>query len=127
MSSLEQQIAARLTREGQKIAENMNHIVREESDRLLAKIKADSPVLSRPHKGKVNGKYRRSWYITTAREFGGSDTVFVRNKQHQLVHLLEKGHANRDGSQARAIPHVTKNADDARKVIHDRIKNEVTK
>lgn len=62
-------------------------------------LKANSP--------KRHGDYAGSWQTTTTKNELNEYTLVVRNKEHyQLTHLLEKGHASRNGQFTRAIPHI---------------------
>ena len=53
------------------------------------------------------GKYAKSWATKTTRENSTSleITVHSRNK-YQLAHLLEHGHAKRNGGRVAARPHI---------------------
>lgn len=66
------------------------------------KLKETSP----KRKSKGGGKYARNWRIN---EFKGRTykEVEIYNQNHyQLTHLLENGHANRNGGRTNAIVHI---------------------
>ena len=54
-----------------------------------------------------SGDYRKSWATKNTRETSHSLEVTVYSKdRYQLAHLLEKGHAKRNGGRTRAFPHI---------------------
>jgi len=60
----------------------------------VKELKSNSP--------KDTGDYRKGWRLKKEK-----DKVTVHNKTaYQLTHLLEKGHANRDGGRTSAQPHI---------------------
>ncbi len=60
----------------------------------VKKLKQTSP--------RLTGDYAKGW----ARKKVGTAQVVHNRTDYQLTHLLEKGHANRDGGRTRGIPHI---------------------
>lgn len=55
-----------------------------------------------------SGKYVRAFRLKTSYEdrYNKRKTWYVANGQHRLTHLLEKGHALRQGGRTRAYTHI---------------------
>lgn len=53
------------------------------------------------------GAYKKSWAVRTVRENANAMEVVVYSRnRYQLAHLLEFGHALRQGGRTRAFPHI---------------------
>ena len=53
------------------------------------------------------GAYKKSWTVKTTKETSNAMEVVVHSKnRYQLAHLLEFGHAKRNGGRTRAFPHI---------------------
>ena len=56
---------------------------------------------------KRTGKYAKSWRVKSPRETSTELQVTVYSPtRYMLAHLLEHGHALRNGGRVRAIPHI---------------------
>ena len=56
---------------------------------------------------KDTGKYAKSWAVKKTKETSDSIQVVVHSKnRYQLTHLLEFGHAKRNGGRVAARPHI---------------------
>lgn len=74
----------------------------------------------------VTGDYRRGWSNRKSREKLGIHTRVVHNRtDYQLTHLLEFGHVNRDGTRARAFPHIAKVEEESSKELIDEIERKL--
>ena len=68
---------------------------------------------------KKSGKYAKSWKIKVLEGDGSINVIVHNSKYYRLTHLLENGHANRDGSRTRGKPHI--------KPIEEKVKEEYLK
>ena len=89
--------------------------------------KADRNVILRGGTTVVKGSYSKSWTVRNGKKAKDIYSKIVHNRDHyRLTHLLEFGHANRDGSRTKAIPHIRKTEDKYRekfiKELEDRIR-----
>lgn len=82
----------------QQVGDKADQIMEEAADEAVAELKSTSP--------KDKGAYARSWTVKRVK-FGKTTSFVVHNKKHyQLTHLLENGHAKRNGGRVAARPHI---------------------
>lgn len=56
---------------------------------------------------KKSKQYSKSWAVKVTKENTNAMSVVVHSKnKYQLTHLLEFGHAKRNGGRTKAIPHI---------------------
>lgn len=80
-------------------AEDMKVCIQDTAKQVQKDIKSGAPART--------GKYKKSWANkkTAESSTGLQVTVYSRNR-YQLAHLLEKGHAKRNGGRVQAYPHI---------------------
>ena len=79
--------------------EGMKAAVTDVGKQVRDEIKAGAPAAS--------GKYAKSWAVKNTQENSHALEVTVHSRnRYQLAHLLEHGHAKRNGGRTRAIPHI---------------------
>lgn len=71
----------------------------ETSQDIVNELRATSP----KQDGPQGGKYRKSWKYVRV---GYCSYKVYSDKQYRLTHLLEHGHALRNGGRSKAIPHI---------------------
>lgn len=79
--------------------EDMKEAVKHASTTVRKEIKANAP--------SDTGKYAKSWTAKKVRETSQTLTMVVRSKnRYQLAHLLEFGHALRNGGRYDGVVHI---------------------
>ena len=80
-------------------AEDMKRVINEAGKTIRKEIKARAP--------KESGKYAKSWRVKKIHEDSQSVELMVYSpKRYFLTHLLEHGHAKRNGGRVSARPHI---------------------
>ena len=118
IDNLSAELKAQFALYSEDITNQIKGIVREETKTLKNNIKKDSPVRS--------DKYAKGWTIKTEENANEIITIVYNKKKPGLTHLLEFGHALKNGGRSKAYSHILNNETIAKEKIVERI-NEVLK
>ena len=78
---------------------SMKKAVRKTASAVKNEISANAP--------KKSGRYKKSWTARKTKENSHTLEMTVHSKdRYQIAHLLEHGHAKRNGGRVAAIPHI---------------------
>ena len=78
---------------------SMKKAVRKTATAVKNEISANAP--------KKSGRYRKSWTAKKTKENSHTLEMTVHSKdRYQIAHLLEHGHAKRNGGRVEGIPHI---------------------
>lgn len=100
------------------VTDNMKKSVRKAGRSVKKDIQANAP--------KKTGAYSKSWKVSTTKETSESLELTVHSpKKYQLAHLLENGHAKRNGGRTKAIPHIAPAEENAVKQLESDIKKAI--
>ena len=100
---LSKAVAAVLSEYEESVTETVQRVTNELAKDGLSKVKAASPVSGKSPKSSA---YRSGWSKKVITNRLGASAIIYNGKYPGLVHLLEKGHALRNGGRSRAQPHV---------------------
>lgn len=76
-----------------------------------------------PKRRKNGGKYAKGWRVKNTREDSQEKVVTVHNAtDYQLTHLLENGHANRDGTFTPAHKHIKPAEEAAARSLEEKVR-----
>lgn len=91
----------------EKYKENIDDDVIEATDEVTRRARDELKQVSPRGKGTRITPYYRGWAIKVSKKRTGVYHKVIWNKtNYQLTHLLEFGHATRNGGRTRAIPHI---------------------
>ena len=96
---LAEAVNARLTEYRELSTDAMKKAVKAAGNTVRSEIRKTAPVKT--------GRYAKSWvYRTTAENSTGIQVTVYSPNRYMLAHLLEHGHALRNGGRTRAFPHI---------------------
>ena len=99
IDGLSDAVMEELTEYNKLAGETMKKAVTKAGQTVRKEIQSGAPVKS--------GKYARSWTTKKTRESSTRLEVTVYSpSRYMLAHLLEHGHAKRNGGRTRAFPHI---------------------
>ncbi len=115
IKDLASEVLKGLTEYKDLVTDDMKAAVRKAGKSVKNDIRANAP--------KKTGAYSKSWTVKTTKETSESLELTVCSpSKYQLAHLLEKGHAKRNGGRTKAIPHIAPAEKKAVKELEDDIK-----
>lgn len=121
--NLPDEIAALLEESGSEIKKAVNEAIKEVAEEASEDLKR-----GRPYKERT-GKYTKSWIAekrtSKVSAVTGTDEYSVHNKKYQLTHLLENGHASRNGGRVRAYEHIGPEEKETAQRLTERIAEKV--
>ena len=109
-------IADTLSDYTEEVAEGVKAAADETMEELVANTKNDAP--------KRSGRYKKAIAsrVSFENNFEKRVTWYVKKPYYALSHLLEKGHAKRNGGRVKAFPHIAKNEEKAKVAFEERVK-----
>lgn len=97
----------------------MKKAVRKTATSVKKEISANAP--------KRTGKYAKSWTTKKVKENSHSLEITVHSKdRYQIAHLLEKGHAKRDGGRVAGKPHIAPAEENGADLLESLIEKELS-
>lgn len=97
----------------------MKKAVRKTASSVKKEISTNAPVKS--------GRYKKSWTTKKTKENSHTLEMTVHSKdRYQIAHLLEKGHAKRNGGRVSAIPHIAPAEENGADLLESLIKKELS-
>ena len=90
---------------GDEINNRMDDVVNDLGKKAVKQLRATSPVDEGAPK---SGAYAKGWRLEKSGKSRLTHEAIVYNRYAGLVHVLEHGHALRQGGRSPAVPHVKK-------------------
>lgn len=122
VEDLAKEIEKYLNNYKEDIQEDVENVANEVSKEAVVELKQTSP----KNQGTRKNKYYLGWTATKDRKSKNRFTIKIHNKtNYQLTHLLEFGHATRNGGRTKAIPHIRPAEEKFSKLYEERLKRAI--
>ena len=109
------------------ILEEYQEDVTEKVKEVLPKVGKDTVKELKQTSPKKTGRYAKGWKTKVEEGRLGSVVTVYNSDRYQMTHLLEKGHASRNGGRVSGRPHIKPAEDHATKNVVDEIKRSIEK
>ena len=109
---LSAEIAKALSEYSAEIEDKIDLIAEDVVNEAVTELKTTSP--------KRHGKYARNWRFK--KNAKGSYVIYNADPTYRLTHLLENGHALRNGGRSQAFPHIKPVEEKVKENFEKRIK-----
>ena len=123
-TDLQKAVATVLQEYEESMTETVQRVTNDLAKQGLSKVKAASPVSGKSPK---RSEYKSGWQKKVVVNRFGAGAIIYNGKYPGLVHLLEKGHALRNGGRARARVHVAPVQDWMNEELRKRIEEAINK
>lgn len=118
IDEMDQAINDQLQKYAGSVTEDMKDSLRESAKEIRKDISRNAPVRT--------GRYKKSWAVKTIAENSTSLDLVVHSKnRYQLTHLLEFGHAKRNGGRVEGKPHIQPAEEAGKKKLVESLKEKV--
>lgn len=124
VDGLAKAITESLSEYSDEVAAGTKKAVHDVADECMQEIIANSPVRD----GKDGGKYKKGWKQRAEYDQKNDTRILIHNPtRYRLTHLLEFGHAKKNGGRTRAFPHIKPAEEHAEQALDRKIKLVVKK
>lgn len=122
---IKKEVELALDEYAEDVQEKLINAINKETQKTVTMLKKTSPQGT----GKKAGEYARGWRKTKPEKTGriGGVKIVIYNVVSFLTHLLENGHALRQGGRSPAIPHIAPAQDEFERNILTVLEKELKK
>lgn len=118
VDEMDQAISEQLQKYAGSITEDMKDSLRDSAKEIRKDISSNAPVRT--------GRYKKSWTVKKIAENSTSLELVVHSKnRYQLTHLLEHGHALRNGGRVEGKPHIKPAEESGKKKLVESLKEKI--